>query len=88
MHLVRRHRAGPRSCSVSEDRMAAAGAMLTSIFSHAAASLALVADAGAHICRGTGGPDCTFRRQHVCRDHQASSWMVGNTEEIQVGTCA
>jgi hypothetical protein len=32
--------------------MAAAGAMLTAIFSHAAASLALVADAGAHICGG------------------------------------
>jgi hypothetical protein len=66
--------------SVSEDRMAVAGAMMTAIFSHAAASLALVADAGAHICGGTRDPDCTFRRQHVCRDHQASSWMVDQPE--------
>jgi hypothetical protein len=36
MHLVRRHRAGPRSCSVSEDRMAAAGGILTALFSHTA----------------------------------------------------
>jgi hypothetical protein len=36
MHLVRRHRAGPRSCSVSEDRMAAAGGILTAIFRDAA----------------------------------------------------
>jgi hypothetical protein len=33
---VRRHRAGPRSCSVSDDRMAAAGAMLTAFISYAA----------------------------------------------------
>ena len=59
--------------------MAAAGAMMTAIFSHAAASLALVAGAGAYICGGTGDPDCPFRRQHVCGDHQASSWMVGQT---------
>lgn len=36
MHLVGRHRAGPRSCSVSEDRTAGAGGILTAIFSHPA----------------------------------------------------
>jgi hypothetical protein len=44
MHPVRRHRAGPRSCSVSKDRMAAAGGILTAIFSHAADRSGLKAD--------------------------------------------
>ena len=44
MHLVRRHRAGPRSCSVSEDRMAAAGGILTALFSHAADRSGLKSD--------------------------------------------